>query len=79
MSACQYATASGIVWAALASFIKSVTDTLAADGILAVLARGAVYGVVIAGIAGTTAHPSSPSLWAAGDIPTVYGHRQSLG
>jgi hypothetical protein len=53
MSARQYATASGIVWAVLASFIKSVTDTLAADGILAVLARVAVYGVVIAGIAGT--------------------------
>jgi drug/metabolite transporter (DMT)-like permease len=51
--AALYATASGIVWAALASFIKSVTDTLAADGIPAVLASGAVYGVVIAGIAGT--------------------------
>jgi drug/metabolite transporter (DMT)-like permease len=51
--AALYATASGIVWAALASFIKSMTDTLAADGIPAVLARGAVYGVVIAGIAGT--------------------------
>ena len=51
--AALYATGSGIVWAVLASFIKSVTDTLAADGIPAVFARGAVYGVVIAGIAGT--------------------------
>jgi hypothetical protein len=51
--AALYATASGIVWAALATVIKSVTDTLAADGLPAVLTGGAVYGVVIAGIAGT--------------------------
>ena len=51
--AALYATASGIVWAALATFLKSTTDVLAADGAPAVLLHGAVYGVVVAGIVGT--------------------------
>jgi drug/metabolite transporter (DMT)-like permease len=51
--AALYATASGIVWAVLASLMKMATDTLAADGIPAVLSRGAVYGVLLAGIVGT--------------------------
>ncbi len=51
--AALYATASGIVWAALATFLKSATDVLAADGAPAVLVHGAVYGVVVAGIVGT--------------------------
>ena len=51
--AALYATASGIVWAALATFLKSTTDVLAADGAPAVLVHGAVYGVVVAGIVGT--------------------------
>ena len=51
--AALYATASGIVWATLATFLKSATDALAADGGPAVLAHGAVYGVVVAGLVGT--------------------------
>jgi drug/metabolite transporter (DMT)-like permease len=48
-----YATASGIVWAGLAVFMKSATDVLANDGVLAVLQHGAIYGLIVAGIAGT--------------------------
>ena len=51
--AALYATASGIVWAALATFLKSTTEVLAANGVPAVLAHGAVYGVVVAGLVGT--------------------------
>ena len=51
--AALYATASGIVWAVLATFLKSATDVLAANGVPAVLAHGAVYGVVVAGLVGT--------------------------
>jgi drug/metabolite transporter (DMT)-like permease len=50
--AALYATASGIVWAVFATFVKSVTDILGASGVLAVLERGAVYGLVVAGIVG---------------------------
>jgi drug/metabolite transporter (DMT)-like permease len=51
--AALYAASSGIVWAALATFMKSATDVLATNGVPAMLVRGAVYGVVVAGIAGT--------------------------
>jgi hypothetical protein len=51
--AALYASASGIVWATMATFIKSTTDVLAAQGPLAVLEHGAVYGIIAAGIAGT--------------------------
>jgi len=51
--AALYAAASGIVWAALATFLKSTTDVLATQGILAELTYGAVYGVIVAGILGT--------------------------
>jgi drug/metabolite transporter (DMT)-like permease len=51
--AALYATASGIVWALFATFVKSVTDVLGANGVLAVLERGAIYGLVVAGIVGT--------------------------
>src|SRR5262249_21905793 len=47
-----YAIASGIVWALLATFLKSATDTLATSGVKT-LVHGATYGVVVAGIAGT--------------------------
>jgi drug/metabolite transporter (DMT)-like permease len=52
-SAALYASASGIVWATLAVFLKSATDVLATGGVLAVLQHGAIYGLVAAGIAGT--------------------------
>jgi drug/metabolite transporter (DMT)-like permease len=51
--AALYATASGVVWAVFATFLKSVTDVLGASGVVAVLGRGAVYGLVAAGIIGT--------------------------
>jgi drug/metabolite transporter (DMT)-like permease len=51
--AALYATASGIVWAVFATFLKSVDDVLAASGVVAVLERGAIYGLVVAGIVGT--------------------------
>jgi hypothetical protein len=51
--AALYGTASGIVWALFATFVKSVTDEAGADGVLAVLTRGAIYGLVVAGIVGT--------------------------
>jgi drug/metabolite transporter (DMT)-like permease len=51
--AALYGTASGIVWAMFATFVKSVTETVGASGIVAVLERGAVYGLVVAGIIGT--------------------------
>jgi drug/metabolite transporter (DMT)-like permease len=51
--AALYGTASGIVWALLATFLKSATDVLARSGILPMLGHGAVYGVIVAGIVGT--------------------------
>jgi drug/metabolite transporter (DMT)-like permease len=51
--AALYATASGIVWAWLATFLKSATDVLGADGPVSVLEHGGVYGVIITGILGT--------------------------
>ena len=51
--AALYATASGIVWAVLATFLKSATDLLTSSGPVAVLENGAVYGVVAAGVVGT--------------------------
>jgi hypothetical protein len=51
--AALYGTASGIVWAMFATFVKSVTEALGASGVLAALERGAVYGLVVAGIVGT--------------------------
>lgn len=51
--AALYATAAGIVAATLATFLKSATDVLAVHGIPRMLAHGAVYGLVLAGIAST--------------------------
>jgi drug/metabolite transporter (DMT)-like permease len=51
--AALYAGASGIVWAVMATFLKSGTEVLATSGPLAVLEHGAVYGVVITGVIGT--------------------------
>jgi drug/metabolite transporter (DMT)-like permease len=51
--AALYAAATGIVWAVMATFIKSATDLLATDGPVAMLEDGAVYGLIIAGIVGT--------------------------
>jgi drug/metabolite transporter (DMT)-like permease len=51
--AALYAAGSGIVWALLAVFMKSATETLGQDGVLPMLKGGAVYGLVAAGIVGT--------------------------
>jgi drug/metabolite transporter (DMT)-like permease len=51
--AALYAAASGIVWALLATFLKSATEVLGTKGLLSMLAQGAIYGVVAAGIVGT--------------------------
>lgn len=51
--AALYAAAAGIVWAVLATFLKSATDVLAGHGVSATLTHGAVYGVVVTGLAGT--------------------------
>jgi drug/metabolite transporter (DMT)-like permease len=51
--AALYGTASGVVWAVFATLVKSVTEVLGASGVVAVLEHGAIYGLVVAGIAGT--------------------------
>jgi drug/metabolite transporter (DMT)-like permease len=51
--AALYAAASGIVWALLATFLKSATDLLGNQGLLPMLEHGAVYGIIITGIVGT--------------------------
>jgi drug/metabolite transporter (DMT)-like permease len=51
--AALYASGSGICWALLAVFMKSATEVLAGQGVLAMLQQGAIYGVLAAGIVGT--------------------------
>jgi drug/metabolite transporter (DMT)-like permease len=51
--AALYATASGIVWAAFATFLKSATDVLTAHGVVVTIERGGIYGVMVTGIVGT--------------------------
>jgi drug/metabolite transporter (DMT)-like permease len=51
--AALYATASGIMWALLATFLKSATEVLGTKGVLSMLAHGGIYGVVAAGVIGT--------------------------
>jgi hypothetical protein len=48
-----YATSAGIVWALLATFMKSTADVLGEHGVLATLQQGAIYGLIVAGITGT--------------------------
>jgi EamA domain-containing membrane protein RarD len=48
-----YASAAGIIWATMATFIKSATDDLSGVGPLRVFEHGSVYAVVMAGIVGT--------------------------
>jgi drug/metabolite transporter (DMT)-like permease len=51
--AALYASASGIVWAIFATLLKSATDLLGANGVLAMLEHGGVYGCAVAGVLGT--------------------------
>ena len=51
--AALYASSSGIVWALLATFMKSTTDLLEEHGVVATLQQGAIYGLIAAGIFGT--------------------------
>jgi len=48
-----YATASGIVAAILATFLKTVADVIGRHGPIPVLLHGATYGLIAAGILGT--------------------------
>lgn len=51
--AALYGAAAGVTWAIEASFIKAMTDTLAAYGVGGMLVRWPVYAVAVAGVAGT--------------------------
>jgi drug/metabolite transporter (DMT)-like permease len=51
--AALYASASGIVWATMATLIKAATEAYASGGVVGVLTNAAVYGIVITGILGT--------------------------
>jgi drug/metabolite transporter (DMT)-like permease len=51
--AALYASATGIAWAAMATFIKSTTDDLAMRGISGTLRHWPVYALVAAGVAGS--------------------------
>lgn len=48
-----YATASGIVAAVLATFLKTVADVISVRGPIPIFLHGATYGLVAAGILGT--------------------------
>jgi drug/metabolite transporter (DMT)-like permease len=48
-----YAAASGIVWATMATFIKSTTEDFSAHGLVGMFGHGSVYAVVLVGIAGS--------------------------
>jgi len=50
--AALYGTATGVVWALEASFIKSMTDNLADYGLLRTFAHWPVYAVIVGGIVG---------------------------
>jgi hypothetical protein len=48
-----YAAAGGITGALFATFLKSATDVLSNDGVVATLEQGAIYGLAITGVVGT--------------------------
>ena len=50
--AALYAAASGVVWAMMATFLKSATDVLGAHGAPALFSHAAIYAVAAAGIVG---------------------------
>jgi drug/metabolite transporter (DMT)-like permease len=50
--AALYATAAAIVWALVATFIKTATETLTANGLAAVFTDWPVYALALGGIAG---------------------------
>ncbi len=51
--AIAFATASSVIWALESTFIKSMTDTLTADGIVGAFLHWPVYAVIVGGIVGT--------------------------
>jgi drug/metabolite transporter (DMT)-like permease len=51
--AALYGTASGIVWATLATFIKSAGDDFSSGGLAGLFQGGSVYALVAAGVIGT--------------------------
>jgi drug/metabolite transporter (DMT)-like permease len=48
-----YASGAGITGALFATFVKSASDTLGSQGVLAMLRQGPVYGLIVTGVAGT--------------------------
>jgi drug/metabolite transporter (DMT)-like permease len=79
--AALYGTATGMVWALEAAYIKSMTDTLAQDGFLGMFAHWPVYAVIVGGIVGNVImqaavhqgplHVSSPLMIAADPIFSI--------
>ena len=47
-----YATGSGIVWATMATFLKSTTEDFSAHGLVGMFGHGSVYAVVLTGVVG---------------------------
>lgn len=50
--AAAYGTAAAVVWALEATFIKAMTDTLTANGVLGTLERWPLYAVIAGGVSG---------------------------
>ena len=79
--AALYGTATGMVWALEAAFIKSMTDVLARDGFVGMFAHWPVYGVIAGGIFGNVLmqaavhqgplNVSSPLMVAADPIVSI--------
>ena len=79
--AALYGTATGIVWALEAAFIKSMTDSLAEYGFFPMFAHWPVYAVIAGGIFGNLLmqaavhqgplHVSSPLMVAADPIVSI--------
>jgi len=79
--AALYGTATGMVWALEAAYIKSMTDTLAQDGFFGMFAHWPVYAVIVGGIVGNVVmqaavhqgplHVSSPLMIAADPIFSI--------
>jgi drug/metabolite transporter (DMT)-like permease len=79
--AALYGTATGMVWALEAAYIKSMTDTLAHYGFFGMFAHWPVYAVIVGGIVGNVVmqaavhqgplHVSSPLMIAADPIFSI--------
>jgi hypothetical protein len=57
--AAAFATAAALAWALMATFLKTVTDMLAASGVGGLLSRWPVYALAVAAISGTLLEQSA--------------------